>query len=119
MVKGNVIQAGDDGKSGKPAIKAEFNSNPHLLGTVGLARDQDPDSGSTEFYICLAPRPHLDGKYTVFGQLTEGIDVLEKIGGVEVDEQYVGESKIAFHKPKRPVIIEKAYLESRVVRKGP
>jgi cyclophilin family peptidyl-prolyl cis-trans isomerase len=116
VVKGHVIQAGDQGESGKPTIKAEFNKNPHIVGAVGLARGEDPNSGSTEFYICLTPRPHLDGKYTVFGQLIEGFDVLEKIGNVEVEEQYVGDAKIAFHAPKEPVIIEKAYIELRPVK---
>ena len=113
VVKGHVIQAGDGGENDYPTVKAEFNTNPHLEGTVGLARDEDPDSGSTEFYICLAPRPHLDGKYTVFGQLEEGYDVLRKIGNVEVKEQYVGEARIAFHSPLEPVIIHNAYLKSR------
>ena len=77
VVKGHVIQAGGGGETVPP----EFNDNPHLVGTVGLGRTEDINSGSSEFYICLAPRPHLDGKYTVFGQLIEGLDVLEKIQG--------------------------------------
>ena len=108
-----MIQAGDQGESGKPFVEDEFNDNPHIVGAVGLAHGAEPNSGSTEFYICLTPRPHLDGKYTVFGQLIEGFDVLEKIGNVEVDEQYVGESRIAFHTPKEPVVIEKASIELR------
>lgn len=116
IVKGHVIQAGDQGESGKPTIKDEFNANPHIIGAVGLAHGADPNSGSTEFYICLVPRPHLDGKYTVFGQLIEGLDILEKIGNVEVNEQYIGDSKIAFHEPKEPVIIKKASIELRNVK---
>jgi len=108
VVKGHVIQAGGGGKTVPP----EFNDNPHLVGTVGLGRTEDINSGSSEFYICLAPRPHLDGKYTVFGQLIEGLDVLEKIGNVEVDEKWAGpDKKIAVHKPKIPVIIKKAFLK--------
>ncbi len=110
VVQGHVIQTGGGGEK----IKAEFNKNKHIKGTVGLARDKDPDSGDSSFYICLAPRPHLDGNYTVFGQLIEGIDVLEKIGEVEVDEKFVGEeSNIAFHEPQKPVIIEMATIELR------
>ncbi len=116
VVKGHVIQSGDGGDNDIPTIKAEFNKNLHVMGAVGLARGRDPDSGSTEFYICLAPRPHLDGKYTLFGELIEGIEVLEQIGNVEVDEQFYGENKeIAFHKPKVPVFIEKATIEMRVI----
>ncbi|MEE9571759.1 MAG: peptidylprolyl isomerase, partial [Candidatus Neomarinimicrobiota bacterium] len=112
VVNDHVIQAGDGGENGILTVQAEFNQYPHITGTVGLARDEDPNSGSTEFYICLVPRPHLDGKYTVFGQLTEGYDVLEKIGNTEIVEQYVGADKnIAFHAPKDPVIIEKATIE--------
>lgn len=118
VVKGHVIQSGDGGENDKPKIKGEFNSHPFVVGTVGLARGGDPDSGSTEFFICLAPRPHLDGKYSAFGELIEGMDVLEKIGNVEVDEQWIGdaEPKVAFHKPKTPVIIQKARIEKRTVK---
>ncbi|MEE9572657.1 MAG: peptidylprolyl isomerase [Candidatus Neomarinimicrobiota bacterium] len=112
VVKGHVIQAGDGGENNISTVQAEFNEYPHITGTVGLARSEDPNSGSTEFYICLVPRPHLDGKYTVFGQLMEGYDVLEKIGNTEIVEQYVGDDKnIAFHTPKESVIIEKASIE--------
>jgi peptidyl-prolyl cis-trans isomerase B (cyclophilin B) len=66
-----VIQGGDpkgDGTGGPGYnIKAEFNKNPHLEGTVAMARAMDPDSAGSQFYICLAPAQFLDGKYTVFG----------------------------------------------------
>ena len=113
VVKDHVIQAGSGGENDIPTVQAEFNQYPHITGTVGLARSKDPNSGSTEFYICLVPRPHLDGKYTVFGQLMEGYDVLEKIGNIEIVEQYVGDEKnIAFHSPKEPVTIEKITIET-------
>ncbi len=113
VVKDHVIQAGDGGENDIPTVVAEFNEYPHVVGTVGLARSTDPNSGSTEFYICLIPRPHLDGKYTVFGQLMEGYEVLEEIGNIEIVEQFVGEEKnIAFHTPKEPVIILKATIET-------
>ena len=113
VVKDHVIQAGTNIDNDITTVQAEFNQYPHVTGTVGLARSEDPNSGSTEFYICLVPRPHLDGKYTVFGQLMEGYDVLENIGNVEIIEQYVGEDKkIAFHTPEEPVIIEKATIET-------
>jgi len=113
VVKGHVIQAGDLEGTAGPKVKAEFNTHhPFVAGTVGLARDKDPDSGSTEIFICHVPRPHLDGQYTAFGQLIEGQDILEKIANVEVVEHYEG--KVAFHKPKQPVVIEKATIETRV-----
>jgi len=111
VVAGHVIQAGDGEGTGRPTVQAEFGAHPHVVGAVGLARDEDPDSGSTEFYICLAPRPHLDGRYAVFGLLVDGFDVLERIGGVDVDEVWEGE--VAFHRPKTPVVIERARLERR------
>jgi peptidyl-prolyl cis-trans isomerase B (cyclophilin B) len=78
-----VIQGGDPNGNGTGGpgytIKAEFNKNKHLEGTVAMARAQDPNSAGSQFYICLAPAPFLDNNYTVFGQVTEGLDVVHKI----------------------------------------
>ncbi|HUK57038.1 MAG TPA: peptidylprolyl isomerase [Nitrospiria bacterium] len=82
---GFVIQGGDPNGNGTGGsgvkLKAEFNKTPHLLGTVAMARSSDPDSADSQFYICLAPQPFLDGKYTVFGQVTDkaSLDVIQKI----------------------------------------
>lgn len=86
---GFVIQGGDpNSKTGGGAagtggpgynLKAEFNSRPHLGGTVAMARSQSPDSAGSQFYICLGPQPFLDGQYTVFGQVLEGMDVVKAI----------------------------------------
>ncbi len=80
---GFVIQGGDPNGNGTGGpgytIKAEFNKRPHLDGTVAMARAAHPDSAGSQFYICLAPQPFLDGKYTVFGQVIEGLDVVHKI----------------------------------------
>jgi len=111
IVAGHVIQAGDGGDNDQPKVKGEFGAHAHIEGALGLARDADPDSGSTEIYICLAPRPHLDGSYAVFGLIEDGIDVLRRIGGVPVVEKWDG--RVAFHKPIKPVIIERAYLKQR------
>jgi len=71
--------AGDGtGGSGLP-IPAEFSEKKHGTGTVGMARLRDPDSADSQFYICLEPQPFLDGRYTVFGQVVDGLDVLPKI----------------------------------------
>jgi cyclophilin family peptidyl-prolyl cis-trans isomerase len=60
-------------------VKAEFSDRPHLTGTLSMARSSDPDSGGSQFYICLEPQPGLDGKYTVFGQVMEGMEKVQKI----------------------------------------
>jgi cyclophilin family peptidyl-prolyl cis-trans isomerase len=113
VVKGHVIQTGDGGESGRPTVKGEFGAHPHVTGAVGLARGADPDSGSTEIYICHEPRPHLDGSYAIFGLLVEGFEVLEAIANVAVEAQWAG--RVAFHKPLQPVIIERAYIERRAL----
>ncbi|MBI3811753.1 MAG: peptidylprolyl isomerase [Nitrospirae bacterium] len=85
VVPGFVIQGGDpkgNGTGGSGVnLKAEFNKKPHLLGTVAMARAQDPDSADSQFYICLGPQSFLDGKYTVFGQVTDkpSLEVIQKI----------------------------------------
>jgi peptidyl-prolyl cis-trans isomerase B (cyclophilin B) len=80
---GFVVQGGDprgDG-TGDPGykIKAEFNKQKHVRGTVAMARAQNPDSAGSQFYICLAAAPFLDGNYTVFGIVTAGMDVVDRI----------------------------------------
>jgi cyclophilin family peptidyl-prolyl cis-trans isomerase len=83
VVPGFVIQGGDPlgngtGGSGQK-LAAEFNERRHLEGTVAMARAQDPNSADSQFYISLGRHPHLDRSYTVFGQVTEGMDVVKKI----------------------------------------
>lgn len=82
--KGFVIQGGDpkgDGTGGSnKTIPLEINRNlTHKTGSVGMARTQDPNSATSQFYITLAPANFLDGNYAVFGQVVEGMDIAEKI----------------------------------------
>ena len=83
VVPGFVAQGGDpmgDGKGGPGyTLKAEFNQRKHVRGTVAMARSQHPDSAGSQFYICFAPAPHLDGSYTVFGQVVMGMEVVDQI----------------------------------------
>jgi peptidyl-prolyl cis-trans isomerase B (cyclophilin B) len=83
MTSEQVVQAAAANRlgSGNPGynLKAEFNQQKHLDGSVAMARAQSPDSAGSQFYICLAPQPSLDGQYTVFGQVTEGLDVVHKL----------------------------------------
>ncbi|HSQ79250.1 MAG TPA: peptidylprolyl isomerase [Candidatus Bathyarchaeia archaeon] len=109
VVRGHVIQAGD---GGAPPLTPEFNTRPHLFGTLGMGRVGDEWGGDSEIYVCVAPRPHLDGRYSVFGQLIEGQDVLERIAAVPVKE--IWEGKMAMHKPLEPVVIQRARIGYRV-----
>ncbi|MBI3454667.1 MAG: peptidylprolyl isomerase [Candidatus Rokubacteria bacterium] len=83
IVPGFVAQGGDpkgDGTGGPGyTLKAEFNQRRHLRGTLAMARSQHPDSAGSQFYVCFAPAPHLDGQYTVFGQVTKGMEVVDQI----------------------------------------
>ena len=79
-----VIQTGDptatgSGGSGKK-IQAEFNNISHVTGTMAMARTlTDENSADSQFYIALTALPHLDNKYTVFGQVVDGLDILKKV----------------------------------------
>lgn len=80
--KAGIRQPGDPALgTGGPGftIAAEFNDRPHLEGTLAMARSSEADSAGSQFYICLAPQPFLDGQYTVFGQVTEGMDVVHAL----------------------------------------
>jgi peptidylprolyl isomerase/peptidyl-prolyl cis-trans isomerase B (cyclophilin B) len=60
-------------------IKAEFNKQKHVRGTLAMARSQHPDSAGSQFYICYGPTPHLDGQYTVFGRVVSGMEHVDRI----------------------------------------
>ena len=115
VIPGFMIQAGDpltkdddrsnDGTGGPGyTIDAEFNSRKHLRGTLSMARKPDPNSAGSQFFICLKPQPGLDGQYTIFGQVTEGMDVVDKIAEVQRDKK---------DNPLQKVVMEKVSIESR------
>jgi len=60
-------------------IKAEFNKQKHVRGTLAMARSQSPDSAGSQFYICYGATPHLDGQYTVFGRVVSGMEHVDRI----------------------------------------
>ena len=60
-------------------IKAEFNKQKHVRGTLAMARSQHPDSAGSQFYICYGTTPHLDGQYTVFGKVMSGMELVDRI----------------------------------------
>src|SRR6187551_2120585 len=60
-------------------LKAEFNKEPHVRGTASMARAQDPNSGDSQFFICFDDARFLDGQYTVWGKVVEGMENVDKI----------------------------------------
>jgi cyclophilin family peptidyl-prolyl cis-trans isomerase len=114
IVKGFVIQGGmgEDRASGPthPAdrwitpLRGEFRSDvKHTRGIVSMARGDDPDSATTSFFLMLGDAPHLDGKYSAFGRIVSGIDVLDAFEKEELDEE----------KPKRRLEIIEATIEPK------
>jgi peptidylprolyl isomerase len=80
------------GGSSRPDLVAEFSSLPFDRGTVGMARSNSPDSANSQFFIMFAPAPHLDGQYTVVGQVIQGMEVVDAIKkGEEADNGSVAE----------------------------
>ena len=67
------------GSSNLPDLKQEFSDIPHEKGTLSMARSSDPNSGNSQFFICLESTPHLDRNYTVFGKVVEGMEHVDKI----------------------------------------
>jgi peptidylprolyl isomerase len=83
VIDGFMAQTGDPtgtgmGGSGKK-LKAEFSREPHTRGTVSMARAQSPDSGDSQFFICFEDSPWLNGQYTVWGKVVEGMENVDKI----------------------------------------
>ncbi len=84
VIAGFMVQSGDprgDGTGGSkyPDLKAEFTSTPFVKGTIGAARSASPDSANSQFYIMLGRSPHLDNKYTVWGEVVQGMNFVTGI----------------------------------------
>jgi len=84
VIPGFMAQGGDptgtgEGGSKLPDLKAEFNSLPHLRGSVAAARAESPDSANSQFYIMFGPKASLDHEYTVFGRVVSGMDAVDAI----------------------------------------
>jgi len=112
VIPGFMIQGGDPNTiSGDPAtwgtggsgknIPAEFNDVHHARGIVSMARSNDPNSASSQFFICVADAGFLDRQYTVFGEVTKGMDVADKI---------VNAPRGAQDRPNNPTTIEKVVI---------
>lgn len=105
IIKGFMIQGGcpEGTGSGGPGytIPAEFNATKHVAGVVSMARTSDPDSGGSQFFICLETAPHLDRQYTAFGRTADAasLAVVKGIGNVKTG---------ANDRPATPVTIKTA-----------
>lgn len=96
VIPGFMIQGGDPNTKGSDksswgmggpgyTVKAEFNSKSHRRGVVSMARAMDPDSAGSQFFIVTTDSTFLDGQYTAFGEVTEGMDVADKIVNLQRD----------------------------------
>jgi peptidyl-prolyl cis-trans isomerase B (cyclophilin B) len=79
-------------------IKDEFNDTKHVTGVLSMARTSAPNSAGCQFFICFKPAPHLDGQYTAFGKVVDGLSVVQEIEKVPTDPG---------DRPKKPVKMEK------------
>ena len=84
VIDGFMAQTGDPtgtgtGSSKHPNLKQEFNSEPHVRGTASMARSSSPDSANSQFFICFGESSFLDRQYTVWGQVVEGMENVDKI----------------------------------------
>ena len=84
VIEGFMAQTGDPtgtgmGGSDLPDIRAEFSDEPFVRGTLGMARSQHPDSANSQFFICFEESSFLNGQYTVFGKVVEGMEYIDKV----------------------------------------
>lgn len=101
VIEDFMAQGGDPtgtgmGGSKLPDVAAEFNDLPHLRGTTSMARSNSPNSANSQFFLCFGPTPFLDGQYTVWGRVIDGMDAVD---GIERGEP-----------PATPTKIVKAYI---------
>lgn len=99
IIPGFMIQGGCPTGTGTGGpgyqIKAEFNHRKHVRGVISMARSSDPDSAGSQFFIMHADAPHLDGQYTGFGQVTSGLDVVDKLAATALKDPRSGSPKTA------------------------
>ena len=97
VVQGGCPKGDGSGGPGWTIIDEYTNPNqrPHVRGTVAMARSEIPNSSGSQFYICFKPQPHLDGNYTTFGGVIQGMDVVDRleIGDVMTKIQLEAKSK--------------------------
>ena len=83
VIPGFMAQGGDPTGTGRGGsgfhLPAEFSHEKHVRGTVSMARTSDPNSADSQFFICFAPQTSLDGQYTIWGQVIDGMDFVDQI----------------------------------------
>jgi peptidyl-prolyl cis-trans isomerase B (cyclophilin B) len=113
IIKGFMIQGGDPNGNGSGGphwqVKAEFNDIPHTRGILSMARSSDPNSAGSQFFVVDGTPSHLNGKYTVFGKVIQGLDVLDKIVNVPVGPSRTGENSA----PQVPVVMTSVKIVPR------
>ncbi|HSV14181.1 MAG TPA: peptidylprolyl isomerase [Tepidisphaeraceae bacterium] len=106
VIPGFMIQGGDPTGTGTGGpgykVKAEFNSRKHTRGVLSAARSSDPNSAGSQFFVMHDTAPHLDGQYTAFGQVTSGLEVIDKIVNAPKDRN---------DRPKNPTAINSITIE--------
>jgi peptidyl-prolyl cis-trans isomerase B (cyclophilin B) len=101
------------GRPDAPPLRAEFNDVPHTRGILSMARSRDPNSAGSQFFVVHAAHaPHLDGQYTVFGKVEEGLDVLDAIASADCSFSENGERST----PKERIEIHRVALRARQPR---
>ena len=108
IIPGFMIQGGDPEGTGGGGpgyeLKAEFNDTKHERGILSMARTSDPDSAGSQFFVMHDRAEHLDNQYTVFGKVTKGLEVIDKIVNAPKDEN---------DRPLKPVKIKKITIEEK------
>src|SRR5215468_7381295 len=118
VIPDRIIQGGDPqtrgggnrarwgmGDPNQPKVPAEFSTRPFVRGTVGMARTDDPNSASSQFFVCLKPYPAWNGKYTVFGEVIQGLNNVQIISNVPTEP---GSESV-----RELPVVKRAYLEKR------
>jgi cyclophilin family peptidyl-prolyl cis-trans isomerase len=117
VIPGFMIQGGDPNSkspdrarhgTGGPgySVNAEFNDTKHVRGILSAARSQDPNSAGSQFFLMVATSPHLDGQYTAYGEVLEGMEVVDKIVNLKKDHR---DNPL----PENPATIESAEIVER------
>lgn len=113
IIKGFMIQGGDPSGNGTGGpnwrVNAEFNNTPHTKGILSMARSNDPNSAGSQFFVCDGTPNFLDGKYTVFGKVYKGLEVLDQIVNVPVAASRGGENSA----PQKNVVMTSVRIVPR------